>query len=628
MSSLLCSGRSLVAGGWLVGVALVAAAQTGYLPNGTQYMLAGGLPGDQMKPRAALGSSGGFVVWQDDVTDGSGFGISARRIDPTLSGALGVFRVNVQGTGDQEKPRLALFPGGGAAFVWQGGSNGAQRIWARFLRADGTFVTNEVQANSWAQKQQTDPDVAVLTDGNAFITWASEGQDGSLQGVYGQRFSPTGTRVGSEFRINQATQWNQRTPAVAGLTNGNAVVVWVSETGSDISGVFSVDVVGRLFSASSAVTNEFRINTGADVCANPVVSASADGGFVVAWSQLDPEFGESATNHWDVFVRAFDGAGRALGPDRPVNTFRYGDQYAPRIAGRKDHLIVWTSMGQDGSHEGVFGRFVSSSGMTIGDEIQVNTATLSRQLDPAVAVAGDDQFFALWTGFIGGVPSFDLFGQRYELASQPPTAPAAPVVSALSQSRLSVTWPEILGLDVDHYELFVDGASTPVNVTSNSWVLGRLAPASPHTFQLAYVLADGRRSELSPVAEGTTWDEDLNGDSLPDDWQALYWGSNSAVWPRASLDSDGDGAANEQEFLAGTDPTDPQSVLRARILSTDQGNQLTWNTQPGLMYQVQQSVSLGQWTNLGTPRFARSSVDFAPVGGPDVATYYRVLRLR
>jgi len=47
---------------------------------------------DQIFPDAALttngGTNGAFVVWQDNTTDGSGWGVSARRLDSTLSGTL------------------------------------------------------------------------------------------------------------------------------------------------------------------------------------------------------------------------------------------------------------------------------------------------------------------------------------------------------------------------------------------------------------------------------------------------------------------------------------------------------------------------------------------------------------
>ena len=55
------------------------------------------------------------------------------QLNGTLSGSGSSFRVNVQGAGDQENPRVTLLPGGGAAFVWQGGTNGFQHIYARFL---------------------------------------------------------------------------------------------------------------------------------------------------------------------------------------------------------------------------------------------------------------------------------------------------------------------------------------------------------------------------------------------------------------------------------------------------------------------------------------------------------------
>ena len=72
---------------------------------------------------------------------------------------------------------------------------------------------------------------------------------------------------------------------------------------------------------------------------------------------------------------------------------------------------------------------------------------------------------------------------------------------------------------------------------------------------------------------------------LPDDWQQQYWGTDSATWPSPDTDSDGDGASNLQEFLAGTDPTNAKSVLRTQIRNSDHGPRLEWNTEPGLLFQ-------------------------------------------
>jgi hypothetical protein len=201
-------------------------------------------------------------------------------------------------------------------------------------------------------------------------------------------------------------------------------------------------------------------------------------------------------------------------------------------------------------------------------------------------------------------------------------------VTALSQSRLSVTWPALDGLSVDHYELVMNANASPIIITNNQYTALQLVPGSTHSFQLAYQLTDGRKSPLSDAVSGTTWGEDLNADGLPDDWQARYWGSDPANWPAPSADSDEDGISNQKEFLAGTIPTDAASVLRVDLASSDSGWQLVWDTQPGLVYQVQVSTNVNVWENLGQARLAVGLTDAIGVDGSRGVNYYRVVRLR
>jgi hypothetical protein len=60
---------------------------------------------------------------------------------------------------------------------------------------------------------------------------------------------------------------------------------------------------------------------------------------------------------------------------------------------------------------------------------------------------------------------------------------------------------------------------------------------------------------------------------------------------------------------------------------TPAGLFLEWNTQPGLVYQVQASGGLSGWTNVGGPRFAPGRQDSMLVPGGEAA-FYRVIRLR
>jgi len=194
---------------------LFCEAQAPYSTGGGESAIVGSLPGDQVHPHLSINSSGGFLVWQDTYADPFGMGLKAAALDGNLSRVGVNFRVNKNGAGDQEHPRVALLNGGGAVFVWQGGRPGFQHIYARFLSANNTWLTDDVQVNTFNKNSQIHPDVTVLTNGNVVVVWSSFGQASatSMQDIYAQVFSPSGQKIGNEIPINQSTLYNQRSPS-------------------------------------------------------------------------------------------------------------------------------------------------------------------------------------------------------------------------------------------------------------------------------------------------------------------------------------------------------------------------------------------------------------------------------
>ncbi len=631
--SLSLFARSLVVGGALIlaSPAVVFGQTNSYKTNGVEYVIAGSLPGDQVHPDLSFKTTGGFLVWEDNLTDGDGLGISARRLNSSLSGHLSTFRVNAVGAGDQESPQVCLLGNGATAFVWQGGRRGYQHIYARFLTASGTWVTpsSDVLVNTFTNNFQVTPAAAALANGNLVITWGSFNQfsANSYQDVYAQVLTPTGQKVGGELLVNQFSSYNQRTPSIAALSDGRFVVAWVSEQQRFDN---SVDIYARIFNANgSPAGGEIAVNASTNVCANPTVAASPGGGFVLAWSEKD--LTSLGANSWDVYARALLNTGAAAGSVVRLNQHRFGDQFGPRLAlVGWDVLAVWTGLGQDDSREAVIGRFLRSDLTPRGDEFLVNTTTVGAQIHPAVAADGADRFLVAWSSFAGLGSGFDLYAQRYAPNLQPLTAPDAPFVTVLSSNALAVSWPALAGFNVAAYEVYADGAPTPTAVVTNTWwTMTGLAPASSHRFQLDYVLTDGRTSPLSGATTNATYGM-LTWGGIPYEWMVYYFGSDLWSWFSMyppSADTDGDGASNLNEFLAGTCPTSAASVLRVQLQPTVQGFFLNWNTEPGLIYQVQASANLKIWTNLGGMRFAPGTVDSVYVGAAP-ARYYRLVRVR
>ncbi|MFM1942557.1 MAG: hypothetical protein RI897_1539 [Verrucomicrobiota bacterium] len=622
-------------------------AAAGMAHYGNEYRMTQPMSGDQVVPALALGQGGGFLVFQDNRTDGSGLGITARRLDGNMIGAFDSFRVNSNGAGDQENPQACLLPDGGAVFVWQGGDGVDQRIFGRVLRPDGTWTGADIAISSSFGGTKRCPSIATLSNGNAVVIWESYDQDGDHFGVFGQIITPEGEKLGSEFQVNQTTQYNQRQASVAALPNGDFIAVWVSEGYSgvlnntpvsgqsfDTSGgalTFNVQVVSRAFSGDGTPRGEENVCSSADrIAANPSVAVLADGSVLLAWSSFKVPANEQdrlANDRWDVVGVALDDSGAPQGEVFRLNEHVSGDQYAPKVTPLRDHFqVIWTSMGQDGSREGVFGRTCTAVGAE-GEELQVNSITASQQLNPAVGSTDGTDALVVWSTFTGLDNSFDVVAQR--LSALPSlVAPQPPFVQPLSQSRLVVTWPRLDGMDVAAYEVYVNGESVPVETAETRFYLDKLAPVSTHQVQIAYRLSSGERSPLSLVSEGTTWGEDLNLDFLPDDWQAAHWGAQTSAWAAANADSDGDGATNWQELLAGTNPVDAASVLSTSMETSAQGYHLNWNTQPGSVYQVQVTEDLTTWIPVGAERFAAGNTDSILVQGTSNLVMYRVVRIR
>ena len=395
-------------------------------PLGSEFRVNTYTTGDHGHPAVAVaGRSGDFVaVWHSGGPRGlSSYEALGQRFAATGAGLGAEFRINTYTTGRQGHagPAVALAGNGEYVVTWSSeGQDGSDfGVFGQRYSISGAPLGPEFRVNTSTAHSQALPSVAADALGNFVVVWHT-----SLfnDGVWGRRFARSGAARGRQFRVNTQKIFDGRAPVVASDAAGNFVVVWTREDDISESREASPGIFGQRFSRWGArLGPEFRVNTVTTGHQNYVqVASSAAGDFVVVWS--GPDGSENG-----VFAQRFASTGAPLGGEFRVNTYTTDNQgrvsNAPAVASDAagNFVIVWGSDGQAGASRSIFGQRFDRSGVPLGPEFRVNTYTLHNLHSATVGASADGDFVVLWaSSCCARNGSYDIFGQRFG-----PIAPAA-----------------------------------------------------------------------------------------------------------------------------------------------------------------------------------------------------------
>jgi hypothetical protein len=212
-------------------------------PLGTEFRVNGFTNGLQARPDVASDPAGNFVVAWHGIhpLDGSGYGVIAQRYASTGAPLGAEFRVNTFTLNSQYRPAVAADASGSFVIVWDGDTDGSSYgVFGQRYSGSGAPVGAEFRVNSYTTSFQGYAAVAPDPAGNFVVTWFSQDQDGSANGVFGQRHAANGPPLGPEFRVNTYTTSFQQQPAVAADASGNFVVTWFSQNqDGSLNGVYA-----------------------------------------------------------------------------------------------------------------------------------------------------------------------------------------------------------------------------------------------------------------------------------------------------------------------------------------------------------------------------------------------------
>jgi hypothetical protein len=137
-------------------------------------------------------------------------------------------------------------------------------------------------------------------------------------------------------------------------------------------------------------------------------------------------------------------------------------------------------------------------------------------------------------------------------------------------------------------------------------------------------IIDPTRLELEGVL---VRDLDLDQDGLPDDWERFYFADTVHS---ASDDPDQDGAVNEDELRAGTDPADAQSVFRVLTWTRQSQGALTlvFPHAASRRYTIEFGDLSGLWDTATNAPLFRLGAGLAEWTEPKTAFPLRIYRVR
>jgi len=244
---------------------------------GNSFRVNSTVPGDQGFAAIAALSNGGFViVW-------SGNGVYGQRYNAAGAKLGGQFKINTSAYAQQNRPQVAALRNGGFVVAWaskQDAGNTNFGIRAQRFSAAAVKLGPELQVNTFTPNDQGSPQIAAFGNSGFVVAWVSARQDGAGAGVYAQLFAPSGGKRGAELRVNTTRAGDQDGCVVAVLGNNKFVVLWEDPSDGSGSGVFGQ----RYTSAGAKIGGQFRVNeTTAGSQSRPTIAAHLTTGFAAAW---------------------------------------------------------------------------------------------------------------------------------------------------------------------------------------------------------------------------------------------------------------------------------------------------------------------------------------------------------
>ncbi len=162
--------------------------------------------------------------------------------------------------------------------------------------------------------------------------------------------------------------------------------------------------------AQVSLGTEFKVNnTIVSHQRNPVVGTDSLGYSLVVWESLGNDGSD-----YGIYGQRLDNVGLPLGAEFLVNSTTANAQRFPDVAVNKsgDKVIVWQSL-EFPSLNNVYFRRYNNAGTALGSQMLTNTNTTGNQRNPKVAMADNGDFVVVWMSENQDGDNYGIYAQRF-----------------------------------------------------------------------------------------------------------------------------------------------------------------------------------------------------------------------
>jgi Ca2+-binding RTX toxin-like protein len=420
-----------------------------------------------------------------------------------------------------------------------------------------TFLSNDYLVNSTTTGNQTNSTQTVLGNGDILVAWESQEGTDYPNEIRARILSPDGSVSSPDFVVNTSTG-DQNGAAVTTLPDGDALVTW---SPTDLTTGES-DVHARIVHADGSSGPEFIVNsptTNADI--GGATATLANGTILATWATEHPDEGNPA----DVVGRLLNADGSAASSEFLINSTLPGLQYAPSVAALPDGdaFVAWVSSNEQSNGDYViYGRTLKADGSASSPDFQINTTTNLYQLGPTATALTEGSVLVTWSS------GNEIHGRVYDAAGSAegsdfvigsPDASggqsANSSVTALSDDRAFVVWDTYdiaTGYNIYGRVVNADGSMTSPDFIVNSTT--GLTESNAHVTELP----NGELFVTWTSYDDGTRDQDIHGRVLSLDNTISGTDGKDALFGTAAADHLYGGGGNDDltgragdDFLSG-----------------------------------------------------------------------------